>query len=93
MISIAGPSREKVRLALILPRATDTGIVIAVDTGVGVAFGEVRTCEPYDASRFQVFMTFEEFISRPPSIKAAQDGRDLHSLSGLLRKLKNAAVS
>jgi hypothetical protein len=77
-------------LGLVVPRSVDTGSVIAVDTGLGIAFGEVRHCAKTPQGDYRIGISLEEFITRDHPLVLKEGTRELFSLLGLLRKLKES---
>jgi hypothetical protein len=77
-------------LGLVVPRPVDVDCVIAVDTGLGIAFGEVRHCTKTPNGDYRIGISLEEFLTRDHPLVLKQGTRELFSLLRLLRKLKES---
>lgn len=74
-------------LRVLLPAIVESGSMIALDIGNGVAFGEVKLCRKSADNRFQTDVALDEFLARPESQNTDLEAREPAASRGMFRRL------
>lgn len=79
-------------LGLLLSKPVSTGISALVDLGHGIAFGEIRYCQPVSRRRFRAGFLVEEFLYRAPAKRAAKYKNRFSAVARCFAFLRSLAI-